>query len=74
MRGMSRILLASILVALAVTPASARCSYITPGCAEWYMDYNGIYHSIRSDWAHIQGHGMRFTNHAYRHRPTRHPA
>jgi hypothetical protein len=65
MRGVSMTLLASSLVLLAAAPANARCNYSTPGCAEWYLDNNGTYHSIRDDWGRIQGRGVRFSDRPY---------
>ena len=68
MRAVSRILLVLSILLLAAAPASARCNYLTPGCAEWYLDNNATYHSIRSDWRGIQGRGVRFADTVYRHR------
>jgi hypothetical protein len=61
-----KILLAAVTVSLAICagmPAaqSRSCSFRSPGCAEWYIDSNANWHSIRSDWRGIQRH------HAYRH-------
>jgi hypothetical protein len=74
MRGVSMTLLTSSLVLLAAAPANARCNYSTPGCAEWYLDYNGTYHSIRDNWGRLQGRGIRFADTTYRYRHVRRTA
>lgn len=66
MIGASRLVLAAVLVAFAA-PAGAACFYLTPGCAEWYVDSNGVSHSIRSDWRGLQGSPRHRAGHRYRH-------
>ena len=63
MSGPIRIALLAFIVAATSARAAdtsdriqlAACFYGSPGCAEWYVDSNHRWHSIRSNWRGILG-------------------
>jgi hypothetical protein len=71
-KSMRLALLAFVLIGPAGVAAAqaAGCSYRSPGCAEWYVDDNGLWHSLRSNWRGLQRTGTYRAHYRHRHAGT----
>jgi hypothetical protein len=68
---MSKVILSAVIIIMAVTSAFGRGRTLPTGPAD-YIDDNGFYHSLYSDWPGIQGPGIQGARVSSSHR--RHPS